>query len=82
MNVDHRFTQTEHQYAADDLETMSEAVRYQAHIFNLMRPYVGKRVLEVGCGIGTTTRRLLDVADAGLRTLFELQAQAIATVKR
>jgi ribonuclease PH len=26
--------------------------------------------------------RLLDVADAGLRTLFELQAQAIATVKR
>jgi 2-polyprenyl-3-methyl-5-hydroxy-6-metoxy-1,4-benzoquinol methylase len=63
MNVDHRFTQTEHQYAADDLETMSEAVRYQAHIFNLMRPYVGKRVLEVGCGIGTTTRRLLDVAD-------------------
>ena len=26
MNVDHRFTQTQKQYAADDLETMSEAV--------------------------------------------------------
>jgi 2-polyprenyl-3-methyl-5-hydroxy-6-metoxy-1,4-benzoquinol methylase len=63
MTVDHRFTQTQHRYAADDLETMSEAVRYQAHIFNLLRPYVGKRVLEVGCGIGTTTRRLLEVAD-------------------
>ena len=38
MNVDHRFTQTQKQYAADDLETMSEAVRYQAHVFGLVRP--------------------------------------------
>jgi SAM-dependent methyltransferase len=63
MNVDHRFTQTQHRYAADDLETMSEAVRYQAHIFTLLRPFVGTRVLEVGCGIGTTTRRLLETAE-------------------
>ncbi len=63
MNVDHRFTQTQKRYAADDLETMSEARRYQAHIFNLLRPYVGSRVLEVGCGIGTMTSSLLEVAD-------------------
>src|SRR5579872_6106500 len=63
MNVDHRFTQTQHHYAADDLETMSEAVRYQAHIFDVLRPFIGTQVLEVGCGIGTTTRRLLEVAD-------------------
>jgi SAM-dependent methyltransferase len=62
MNVDHRFTQTQHRYAADDLETMSEAVRYQAHIFTLLKPYIGTRILEVGCGIGTTTRRLLETA--------------------
>ena len=36
MNVDHRFTQTQKQYAADDLETMSEAKRYQAHVFDLL----------------------------------------------
>ena len=63
MEVDHRFTQTQKQYAADDLETMSEAVRYQAHVFELLRPHLGRRVLEVGCGIGTTSLRLAEVAD-------------------
>ena len=63
MNVDHRFTQTQQRYAADDLETMSEAHRYQAHVFGLIRPHVGTRVLEVGCGIGTMSQQLVDVAD-------------------
>ena len=62
MNVDHRFTQTQKQYAADDLETMSEARNYQAHVFDLVRPHVGAHVLEVGCGIGTMTRQLLEHA--------------------
>jgi SAM-dependent methyltransferase len=62
MNVDHRFTQTQKRYAADDLETMSEARNYQAHIFGLVRPHVGSNVLEVGCGIGTMTSQLLDTA--------------------
>jgi 2-polyprenyl-3-methyl-5-hydroxy-6-metoxy-1,4-benzoquinol methylase len=61
--TDRRFTQTEHQYAADDLETMQEARRYSAHLFELLRPHVGARVLEVGCGIGTMSRQLADVAD-------------------
>jgi 2-polyprenyl-3-methyl-5-hydroxy-6-metoxy-1,4-benzoquinol methylase len=63
MNVDHRFNQTEKQYAADDLETMSEAHRYQAHVFGLIRPHVGARVLEVGCGIGTMSRQLAELAE-------------------
>jgi len=63
MNVDHRFTQTQKQYAADDLETMSEAKRYQAHVFDLLRPYIGSSVLEVGCGIGTTSLRLAEIAE-------------------
>jgi SAM-dependent methyltransferase len=62
MYIDRRFIQTQVQYATDDLETMSEARRYQAHVFNLFRPYIGSRVLEVGSGIGTTTRTLLDIA--------------------
>jgi SAM-dependent methyltransferase len=62
MKVDHRFNQTQKRYAADDLETMSEARNYQAHLFGLVRPHVGVRVLEVGCGIGTMTRQLLDLA--------------------
>jgi SAM-dependent methyltransferase len=62
MKVDHRFTQTQERYAADDLETMSAARHYQAHVFGLVRPHVGARVLEVGCGIGTMTTELLEVA--------------------
>src|SRR5262249_20675691 len=62
-NVDHRFTQTQKRYAADDLETMSEARNYQAHVSGLVRPHVGSHVLEVGCGIGTMTLQLLNHAD-------------------
>ena len=61
--VDRRHTQTEDRYAADDLETMQGAKRYAAHLFELFRPYVGRRVLEVGCGIGTMSERLAGVAD-------------------
>ena len=63
MNVDHRFTQTQKQYAADDLETMSEAKRYQAHVLELLRPYIGRTLLEVGCGIGTFSLRLAEIAE-------------------
>jgi 2-polyprenyl-3-methyl-5-hydroxy-6-metoxy-1,4-benzoquinol methylase len=62
-HIDRRHTQTQEQYAADDLETMQEARRYSAHLFNLFRSHVGKRVLEVGSGIGTMSRPLADHAD-------------------
>jgi 2-polyprenyl-3-methyl-5-hydroxy-6-metoxy-1,4-benzoquinol methylase len=61
--IDRRFTQTQHSFASDDLETMSEAHRYQAHVLGLFRPYIGKRVLEVGAGIGTMSRSLVEMAD-------------------
>jgi 2-polyprenyl-3-methyl-5-hydroxy-6-metoxy-1,4-benzoquinol methylase len=63
-HTDRRFSQTQEPYAANDLETIKEARRYGAHVFDLFRAHVGKRVLEVGCGIGTMTHRLLDVADS------------------
>jgi 2-polyprenyl-3-methyl-5-hydroxy-6-metoxy-1,4-benzoquinol methylase len=60
--TDRRYNQTADRYAADDLETMQEARRYGAHLFNLFRAHIGRRVLEVGCGIGTMTRRLTETA--------------------
>jgi 2-polyprenyl-3-methyl-5-hydroxy-6-metoxy-1,4-benzoquinol methylase len=62
-HTDRRFNQTQEDYAARDLETMEEARRYAAHVFDLFRPHLGKRILEVGSGIGTMSRRLADVAD-------------------
>ena len=64
--TDRRQTQTAEQYAADDLETMREARRYATHLFQFFAPHVGRRVLEVGCGIGTMSRRLTEVADVVL----------------
>jgi 2-polyprenyl-3-methyl-5-hydroxy-6-metoxy-1,4-benzoquinol methylase len=62
--TDRRFNQTTDRYAAEDLETIEVARRYGAHVFNLFRPHIGRRVLEVGCGIGTMSRKLAEVADA------------------
>ena len=62
-HTDRRFNQTQDRYAAEDLETIEEARRYGAHVFDLFRPFIGRRVLEVGCGIGTMSRKLADIAD-------------------
>ena len=62
-HVDRRFSQTQEEYAANDLEVVEEARRYSDHVFSLFRPYLGRRVLEVGAGIGTMSRKLVAQAD-------------------
>ena len=62
-HTDRRYSQTQEEYAANDLETMQAARRYAAHVFDLFRPYIGKRVLEVGSGIGTMSVPLADMAE-------------------
>jgi len=62
-HVDRRFDQTQHEYAANDLEIIEEAHRYGEHVFELFRPFVGARVLEVGAGIGTMSKKLVRTAE-------------------
>src|SRR5678815_4912177 len=62
-HVDRRHDQTQHAYAASDLEIIEGAHRYGEHIFGLFRPFIGKRVLEVGAGIGTMSRKLVRTSD-------------------
>jgi len=38
---------------------LARAERYNAWMFSRLRPFVGKRVLEIGAGIGNMTRHLL-----------------------
>jgi glycosyltransferase involved in cell wall biosynthesis len=41
------------------LEILRRAVKYNAWVFDLVRPYLGRDVLEIGAGIGTMTRHFL-----------------------
>lgn len=43
-----------------DLEIMSGAVNYRRWLFGQVAPFVGRRVLEIGAGIGNYTEFLLD----------------------
>jgi SAM-dependent methyltransferase len=42
------------------LQVMDHAPQYAAWLASVMRPHLGQRVLEVGAGIGTITRHLVD----------------------
>jgi ubiquinone/menaquinone biosynthesis C-methylase UbiE len=79
QHTDRRFNQTTDRYAAEDLETIQEARRYRDHVFSLFRPYIGRRVLEVGCGIGTMSRKLAEVVD--LIVGIEPNANCVARVR-
>lgn len=41
------------------LETLADAKRYNAWQVDLLRPYIGKRIVEIGSGIGNISTELL-----------------------
>ena len=43
------------------LSILEEAPAYHQWIFKKVKPWLGKNVLEVGCGIGNLTGLLLEV---------------------
>lgn len=45
------------------LEQMSKASNYNRWLFDIALPYLKGEILEVGCGIGTFTRLLIDITD-------------------
>ena len=46
-------------YIGKDLEAMSFAVNYHRWIFDVFRPFLGKRIVEVGAGTGSFSELLL-----------------------
>ncbi len=51
-------------YVGSELEIFAEAIRWKRYFADEMRPYLGSRVLEVGAGIGGTTRVLCRGSEA------------------
>ena len=61
--VDRRERQLNDDFVAADLEQMRLAVNYNRWLFSFVRPHLGRRIFEVGAGIGNMTLQFLDVAD-------------------
>lgn len=68
---------------AEALDRMASARNYNAWLADRARPYVGRRVLELGAGIGTIAQLLADPSevvalepDPGLAALLRRRAEA------
>lgn len=61
------------------LELMSELETFNRWVFEAIRPYIGRRVLEAGAGIGNFTALL---ADRDLVVAAELEAERVARLDR
>jgi len=48
-------------YPGKDLEAMSFAVKYHRWLLDEFRPFIGKRIVEVGAGKGSFSEMLLDL---------------------
>lgn len=67
MNMNHqndrRFLQNQDPFIAQDLEQMRLAKNYNNWLYQLVKPYLGKRVLEIGAGIGTVSTKIITEVD-------------------
>ena len=55
-----KMTASSFSYSGTELDALVEAKNYYRWILNYFAPYLGRRVIEVGAGLGTFSRFLLD----------------------
>ena len=70
---------TDFSYIGAELEIFQHATNWKTYYGNLIRPYFGKEVLEVGAGIGATTQTLCD-GDYDRWVCLEPDPQMIAEI--
>ena len=66
-------------YVIRDQQRMRRARNYFEWQARLVRPHLGRRVLEIGCGVGNFTRHLLD---RELVLAIDVEAECIAELER
>ncbi|HEX3798764.1 MAG TPA: class I SAM-dependent methyltransferase [Verrucomicrobiae bacterium] len=64
IDTTNEFTIEADPFFAQDLRQMAKAVNYRQWQFKMISPYLGRKVLEVGGGIGNFTPDLARVADS------------------
>ena len=67
------------EYTLRDQEQMKAAQRYFAWQARIVRQELGRRVVEVGCGVGNFTRHLLD---RELVVALDVEADCVAQLVR
>ena len=65
---------TDFEYAGDELDALAQAHNYYRWLMRRFRPYLGRRVVEVGAGIGTIGQHLL--AQPGVEELVLIEPAA------
>lgn len=68
-------------YIGDELELFSTAVNWKSYWGNQVRPFLGKNVLEVGSGLGGTTKYLIDTPGVENWVCLEPDARLTAQAK-
>jgi SAM-dependent methyltransferase len=71
---------TEFAYVGSELELFAKATNWKAYFGSRLRPYLGEDVLEVGAGLGGTTR-LLCTRPHRRWVCLEPDAQLVATLE-
>jgi SAM-dependent methyltransferase len=62
---------THFSYSSTELDGMAEAKNYYRWILSCFAPYLGKKVVEIGAGVGTFSEMLLNDADVAELVLVE-----------
>jgi 16S rRNA A1518/A1519 N6-dimethyltransferase RsmA/KsgA/DIM1 with predicted DNA glycosylase/AP lyase activity len=62
-DTDRRFMQNVDPFIAEDLHQMEQADNYNKWLYDLVQPYIGKRILEIGPGIGTFSKKMISEVD-------------------
>lgn len=68
-------------YVGEELDNFAIAANWKDYWASMVRPYMGKRVLEVGAGIGSSTKILSSVAPAEVWLCLEPDARNLASLQ-
>lgn len=69
-------------YSGTELDAMAHATNYYGWIMQRFRPHLGRRIVEVGAGIGTVADRILRETSVDQLTLIEPAVNNVPFLRR